>query len=142
MDLRLIFGEASYYRVIVREDRGPVVGVNAGTLEHFLNVHIEPGLNIPFVTEKIGDGRFLSEREVHAVEVTGPRARQGQSCLPQRLAWRGTGVDTGATEFVVGIDERHALPESTASSRPDYSRRAATDHNQVIVPLVHPDHLY
>ena len=51
------------------------------------------------------------------------------------------GDRTGTTEFAVVIDEGHALPESSGSSRPGYSRRAATDHNQVVIFFVHLDPL-
>jgi hypothetical protein len=129
VDLRPIFGGAS------------LVDVNLGTLDHFHNEHVEPGLDVPFVTKEIGDGRFLSEREIHAIKVTRPAARQRQSRLSECFTWRRTGVDTGAAEFVVAIDESHSLPEFSGGSRPGYSRRAATDHNQVIISFVHPDHL-
>ena len=45
----------------------------------FHKEHIEPGLHVPFVTKKIGNGRFLSEREVYAIEVTGPSPRNCRS---------------------------------------------------------------
>jgi hypothetical protein len=124
--------------VVIRERRVPIMNVNPGTLEHLTYGPVEPRLHIPFVTKEICNSCFSAEREIHAIEISKPRARQCQSCLAECLTWCSAGVDTCTAEFPVAVNESYAPSEVGGGNRTGDSGWAATDHNQIIVFSFHP----
>ena len=125
------------YRVSVEKAAGAGNALDIRLLEH--RGCAVPGALADTLPRRgeIAHARLPPQRNVDAEQPPRLQAGKGERRLPQRLARHGAGIEAGAADVSLALDEGDAAAEPSAPPRADNADRSAAEDNQI--ELAHVD---
>src|SRR5208282_1420346 len=93
---------------------------------------IQAALDRALMPQEVADGCLPADREVHAVEISGPQSGQGHGRLAECLAGHRPRVGPRAAELMVPVDQRHGLAQDAGRRHPVEAGGTTADDDQII----------
>ena len=120
------------HRVRVNKRRIAIEDVGVEGIELLGEHRIQAALDVALMPQEVGNGRLAADRQVHAVEISGPQSGQGHGRLAECLAGNRAGIGPRAAELMVAIDECHRLAQDAGRRHAVEAGGTAADDDQII----------